>query len=474
MQTPAILIIDDDPDVTYALSRAARHLGYTADSAATIHDALQKATQQEFDAVFLDVQLPDGSGMDIITDIMNRPEHPELIIITGNGDPEAAELAIASGAWDYVEKGDSIHTIMDTLSNALEYRSDKLSSRKVRQIQALRRESIIGESSSITRSLEQVGKLADSDLNVLLTGETGTGKELFARALHNNSARRNGPFIVVDCAALPENLVETILFGHEKGTFTGAMQDKEGLILQANNGTLFLDEVGELPLSTQKAFLRVLQERTVRPLGSKKEIPCNFRLISATNQNLDAMQEAGTFRTDLAYRLCAGKITLPPLRERREDISLLIDHYMTLFFKKNCLNSKAFNPSVLTTLEEYDWPGNIRELVNTVEFMVSTSRNESRIFIKHLPPALRARLAKKRITPNDPAATGLPSNFSYEASDEELPTMQEHRNAVIEKAEHSYLTQLLSSTKGSIKQAVELSGLSQSRLYALLKKHRIK
>lgn len=474
MNTPAILIIDDDPDVTYALSRAARHLGYAADSAATIHDALQKATQKEFDAVFLDVQLPDGNGMDIITDIMDQPAHPELIIITGNGDPDAAELAISSGAWDYVEKGDSIHTIMDTLSNALEYRSDKLSSRKVRQIQALRRENIIGESSAITRSLEQVGKLADSDMNVLLSGETGTGKELFARALHNNSARSKGPFIVVDCAALPENLVETILFGHEKGTFTGALQDKEGLILQANNGTLFLDEIGELPLSTQKAFLRVLQERTVRPLGSKKEVPCNFRLISATNRDLDAMQEENTFRSDLAFRICSAKITLPPLRERREDISLLIDHYMTLFFKKNGLASKAFNPSVLTTLEDYDWPGNIRELVNAVEFMVSTSRNESRIFIKHLPPALRARLAKNRITSQESPKEGLPSNFSYEASDDGLPTMQEHRNAIIEKAEHSYLTQLLNSTKGSIKQAVELSGLSQSRLYALLKKHHIK
>ncbi|MCT4627391.1 sigma-54 dependent transcriptional regulator [Halodesulfovibrio sp.] len=474
MNTPAILIIDDDPDVTYALSRAARHLGYAADSAATIHDALQKTTAKEFDAVFLDVQLPDGSGMDIISDIMNQPAHPELIIITGNGDPEAAELAISSGAWDYVEKGDSIHVIMDTLSNALEYRSDKLSSRKVRQIQALRRENIIGESNSITRCLEQVGKLAESDMNVLLTGETGTGKELFARALHNNSPRHKGPFIVVDCAALPENLVETLLFGHEKGTFTGALHDKEGLILQANNGTLFLDEVGELPLSTQKAFLRVLQERTVRPLGSKKEIPCNFRLVSATNRDLDAMQQEHTFRTDLAFRLCSAKITLPPLRERREDIALLIDHYMTLFFKKNALASKAFNPSVLTTLEDYDWPGNVRELVNAVEFIVSTSRNESRIFIKHLPPALRARLAKNRITPSSSSDSKLSSNFSYEVSNEELPTMQEHRNAVIEKAEHSYLTQLLNSTKGSIKQAVELSGLSQSRLYALLKKHRIK
>jgi two-component system NtrC family response regulator len=273
---------------------------------------------------------------------------------------------------------------------------------------------------------------------------------------------------------LPENLVETLLFGHEKATFTGALHDKEGLILQANNGTLFLDEVGELPLSTQKAFLRVLQERTVRPLGSKKEIPCNFRLVSATNRDLDAMQQAHTFRTDLAFRLCSAKITLPPLRERREDIALLIDHYMTLFFKKNALASKAFNPSVLTTLEDYDWPGNVRELVNAVEFIVSTSRNESRIFIKHLPPALRARLAKNRITPSSSSDSKLSSNFSYEVSNEELPTMQEHRNAVIEKAEHSYLTQLLNSTKGSIKQAVELSGLSQSRLYALLKKHRIK
>jgi len=471
MHTPAILIIDDDPDVTYALSRAAQHLGYTADTAASINDALRKAAQQEFDAVFLDVQLPDGNGLDIITDIMGKPEQPELIIITGNGDPDAAELAISSGAWDYVEKGDSIHTIMDTLSNALEYRSDKLASRKVRQVQALRRENIIGKSTAISRSLDQVGKLADSDMSVLISGETGTGKELFARALHNNSSRCKTPFIVVDCAALPENLAESILFGHEKGAFTGATHDKEGLIQQANNGTLFLDEVGELPLSLQKNFLRALQERTIRPIGSKKEIPCNFRLISATNRDLEAMQQQGTFRSDLAFRLCPASITLPPLRERRKDIHLLIDHYMTIFFKKNSLESKPFNPSVRTTLQEYDWPGNVRELVNAVEFMVSTSRSESRIFIKHLPPALRARLAKNRITPQQ---RDLTTNFSYEVNNEALPTMQEHRNAVLEKAEQNYLSQLLSSTKGSIKHAVELSGLSQSRLYALLKKYRLK
>lgn len=474
MNTPAILIIDDDPDVTYALSRAAQQLGYAADSASTIHEALTKAGQKDFDAVFLDVQLPDGNGLDIIPDIMNQPANPELIIITGNGDPDGAELAISSGAWDYVEKGDSIHIIMDTLSGALEYRTDRISSRKVRQVQALHRENIIGESSAISRSLNQVAELADSNVNVLLTGETGTGKELFAKALHNNSSRKNEPFIVVDCAALPENLVETILFGHEKGTFTGAMHDKDGLIVQANNGTLFLDEVGELPPSIQKAFLRVLQERTVRPLGSKKEIPCNFRLISATNRDLQKMQENETFRSDLAFRICSASITLPPLRERKQDIPLLIEHYVATFFKKNGLSSKPFNANVLTALQEYDWPGNVRELVNTVEFMVSTSRNESRIFIKHLPSTMRARIARNKVTPQGTSAKEAPANFSYEANDDDLPTMQEHRNAVLEKAEHSYLTQLLSSTKGSVKKAVELSGLSQSRFYALLKKHSLK
>ena len=471
MNTPSILIIDDDQDLSYALSRATERLGCCSSSVGTIHDALEITAKQEFDAIFLDVQLPDGNGLDIISNLMSQPVKPELIIITGNGDPDGAELAISNGAWDYVEKGDSIHVIMKTLSNALEYRRDTFSYHKVRQVQCLHREDIIGESHAIMRSLQQVADLASSDVNILITGETGTGKELFARALHNNSPRKNEPFVVVDCASLPEHLVESILFGHKKGTFTGATQDKEGLVIQATNGTLFLDEVGELPLSVQKAFLRVLQERKIRPIGDTREIPCNFRLISATNRDIEAMQEDHTFRQDLAYRIRSAEISLPPLRERTEDIRMLIDHYATIFFKRQGCPSKPVCQNVLTALQEYDWPGNVRELVNTVEYMVSTSYHDSRIFIKHLPATFRSKLVRQRIAPQPEEYRG---SFSYEANDDALPTMQEHRTAVVEKAEQTYLTQLLSATKGSIKKAVDLSGLSQSRLYALLKKYDLK
>ena len=470
MDTPSVLIIDDDQDVTYALTRATQRLGYNAESAATVQRALALAAEKEFDAIFLDVLLPDGNGLDIIPDLMNTPAHPELIIITGNGDPDGAELAISNGAWDYIEKGDSLQGIMDTLSNALEYRKDKYSYRKVRQIQVLHRENIIGESRAIMHSLQQVAELSASDVSIFITGETGTGKELFAKALHNNSARKKDPFVVVDCAALPESLAESILFGHKKGAFTGAMQDSDGLILQANNGTLFLDEVGELPLAIQKTFLRVLQERTIRPVGSEKEIPCNFRLLSATNKNIDAMQEEGTFRADLAYRIRSAEISLPPLRERKQDILLLVDHYVSIFLKKQGCSSKAVCQKVITALQEYQWPGNVRELISTIEYIVSTSHHESRIFIKHLPPAFRAKIARQRIAPPQKE---YPANFSYEANDDALPTMQEHRTAIVEKAEIAYLTQLLNATKGSIKKAIGLSGLSQSRFYALLKKYNL-
>ncbi|SKA74810.1 sigma-54-dependent transcriptional regulator [Desulfobaculum bizertense] len=473
MNPQNVLILDDDGDMNYALCRVLQNAGYAAHAATTLGQGLEQVRKKNFDAVFLDVRLPDGNGLSIIPDIIGQPSHPEVIIITGNSDPDGAELAITSGAWDYIEKTDSMTEIIATLDRAMDYRRERLGTKKVRQVQSLRREHIVGESPQIVRTLERVAQCAPGDVSVLVTGETGTGKELCAKAIHNNSPQASGPFITVDCAALPEQIAESLLFGHARGTFTGAVRDTQGLLLQASGGTLFLDEVGELPLSVQKIFLRVLQERMVRPLGAKKEQPCDFRLVAATNRNLDEMISAGTFRPDLAFRIRGASVELPPLRNREGDVHLLVEHYMALVADRNGWDPKECGSDVIAALEEYDWPGNVRELVHAVEFAVTAARHESQIYLKHLPPELRAKIVRKRITP-DAEKGGLPKNFEYVADDESIPTMQEHRNKVVSQAEQGYLKHLLASTGGSIKRSVELSGLSQSRFYALLKKYKIK
>ena len=234
--------------------------------------------------VFLDVRMPDGDGLAMLPLIQAARSAPEIIIMTGFGNASGAELAITSGAWDYIEKGSSVKEITLSLVRALEYRKQKRSSNSTRNVVMLKRDAIIGISPAIKACLEQVAQAAECDASVLVTGETGSGKELFARAIHENSRRAPKPFVVVDCAALPDTLVESLLFGHEKGAFTGAEQSRSGLVAQANGGTLFLDEVGELPLSMQKAFLRVLQEHRFRPVGSHREVCSDFRLVAATNR----------------------------------------------------------------------------------------------------------------------------------------------------------------------------------------------
>ncbi|MDY6852188.1 MAG: sigma 54-interacting transcriptional regulator, partial [Thermodesulfobacteriota bacterium] len=277
-----VLIIDDDEMIVDLLSRMVGHMGHEALSALTLKEGLAKASSEPIDVVFLDVWMPDGNGLEMLPVIRETPSLPEVIIITGAGEAKGAELAIKSGAWDYIQKGTgTLESMMLPLNRALAYRKEKTTKRSPK---VLNRVGIVGESRLIRGCLELVSQAAGSETNVLITGETGTGKELFARAIHENSARAGKSLVVVDCTALPGSLVEGLLFGHEKGAFTGAEKAQEGLIAQADGGTLFLDEIGELPLLTQKAFLRVLQERRFRLLGGQKEIESDFRLVAATNR----------------------------------------------------------------------------------------------------------------------------------------------------------------------------------------------
>ena len=464
-----ILVIDDDESICYSLSRLIRRLGHEATSASTISDGLEKLPSKSFDLVFLDVRMPDGNGLDLLPRIQEICSRPEVIIMTGFGDPDGAELAIKSGAWDYIEKGASSKDILLSLTRAIEYRKEKLCGAHPGTVTVLEREGIIGAGPAIRSCLELVAQAAQSDAGVLVTGETGTGKELIAQAIHRNSARASRDFVVVDCAALPESLVESHLFGHDKGAFTGAEKSRPGLVLQAHGGTLFLDEVGELPLSLQKAFLRVLQEHRFRPLGSRREVESDFRLVAATNRDLDRMAQDGQFRSDLLFRLRSFVIELPPLRRHPEDIPDLVRHHVDRICRHGGLASKGLSPGFVETLAAYNWPGNVRELVNALDRAIAVARFEPTLYVKHLPTDIRARIARTQVGRDVPSVSEEAGKKAILPS--ELPVFRDYREAAIDQAEKQYLHELVSLCGRNIKEACRLSGLSQSRLYALMQKH---
>lgn len=461
-----ILIVDDDEMMCSTLTSLLERKGYKATAALTLGKALTLTQNGQFDIIFLDVKMPDGNGLDFLGQFEESPSRPEVIIMTGYGDPNGAELAIKSGAWDYIEKGFSIKEISLSLERALQYRQEKQDVEKHAKKVPLYREGIIGNSPQLKECLDLISKSAASDANVFIYGETGTGKELFARAIHDNSQRRNEPFVVVDCTSLPETLVESLLFGHEKGTFTGADQTKPGLVLQANRGTLFLDEVGELPLALQKAFLRVLQEHRFRPLGSHRELSSEFRLVAATNRDLDAMVSEGRFRSDLLYRIKSIIVELPPLRNRKGDIEELTTYFIELFCRRYNIPVKQFSPDFIDVLSHYGWPGNIRELVHTIDRTLAVARFDTTLYPKHLPTHIRAQVRRQQIEQQEPGTVALVSTG-------DLPSLQQYRETAIAQVERQYLLRLLDVSQSNISQACQISGLSQSRLYALLKKYQI-
>lgn len=462
-----VMIIDDDVIMCEMLSNMVHRMGHDASSAHTIKDGLKHIFSKGFDIVFLDIRMPDGSGLDVLPRIREIPSPPEVIIMTGYGDPDGAELAIKNGAWDYIEKPSSIKEMMLPFIRALQYREEKKARKPA---VALKWEGIIGSSPRMRQCFDILAQAANSEASVLITGETGTGKELFARAIHENSPRANRNFVVVDCTVLPKTLVESTLFGYEKGAFTGADKDQDGLVRQAHNGTLFLDEVGELPLVIQKAFLRVLQEHRFRPVGSKKEIESDFRLVAATNRNLDEMVEVRQvrhFRRDLLFRLQTFTIDLPPLREKKEDIRELVMYHMAKLSERYGIGTKGFAPEFLDSLIAYEWPGNVRELVNAVERALTMARHEPTLFPKHLPTHIRISLARAAVTKETPTVKEITNPSSP------LPTIKSFRESALQESERQYLEDLMSIAGSNIREACRISGLSRPRLYALMKKYRI-
>jgi two-component system NtrC family response regulator len=474
-----ILVVDDDPMIRNALVLQLTQLGHTVMVAETLADGMEMLSLAPFDIVFLDVNLPDGSGVDLLPVIRQAELAPEVIIITGEGSAQSAETAINSGAWDYLQKPLLKQEIDLQLTRALDYRTIKKNGCKP-ALTTLKRAKIIGSSPELNARLDLAAQCAGSDANVLISGETGTGKELFARVIHENSPVSGCAFVIVDCAALPEQLVESVLFGHVKGAFTGADCAREGLVKEADGGTLFLDEIGELPLSLQKKFLRVLQERRFKPVGSTQEKKSHFRLICATNRNLNKMVDEGHFRKDLLFRLRTFAIELPPLRTCRQDIRELVLYYIDRLCRHHGMENKGFVPEFAQALAAYDWPGNVRELISTLEKAILADREAPTLFPMHLPrnvrlDAIRSHIDEKRqASPESSHGAQPEERFSIPLRfTHPLPTLKQMRDQVTERLESIYLKQLMSHTQNDLNRISQLSGLSKPRIYALLKKYEI-
>lgn len=452
-----ILIVDDDKALGKMLSDRMIASGQRAEVALTLSEGLEKIVKTPFDVVFLDVKLPDGNGLEYLPRFKEAPSMPEVIIITGQGEADGAEKAIVSGAWSYIEKPYIIRELPLHLTRALQYRQEKM---KVVEIPvALKRSRIIGGSRSLSKCLDQVARAAACDVSVLITGATGTGKELFAKAIHENSHRADNNFVVVDCAALPETLIESILFGHIKGAFTSAEKEQDGLVRHAHGGTLFLDEVSEMPLSIQKTFLRLLQEHEYRPIGSSKHEHSDFRLVAATNKDLGECTRKGEFRDDLLFRLQAFTIELPLLKDRLEDIRDLVIYFIARLCERYGMETKGVAPDFIEALVAYDWPGNVRELYQTIEQVFISDFLGPTCFAIHLPEkfrVLRARAGFETRTVDD-------NNFTS------LPTWREYKDI----HEKNYIQKLRLVAEGNVSRACRISALSRTRLYQLLNKYEV-
>lgn len=466
-----ILIIDDDAQVCETLQSLVYRLGHDCVTALTLKDGLEQLYAADMDLVFLDVRLPDGNGLDALGRIRGRENPPDVIVLTGQGDPEGAELAIQGGVWDYLVKPSPVRQIKDTLNRALTYRQERRATEHCRTLDLTE---VIGESPVMRECYKRIAQASGSDSTVLVTGETGTGKELLARTIHRNSPRAARSFVVVDCASLTESLLESILFGHVKGAFTGAAREGIGLVKLADQGTLFLDEIGELPLSAQKTFLRVLQERRFRPVGSRHEQESDFRLICATNRDLEGMVRAGEFRQDLFYRINTIHVTLPPLRERESDIIPLARHHIDKLCRQRNISSKEMDPEFVEMLRQYDWPGNVRELFNTIEQAFVLSGSEKIVYAQHLPHTVRIRVAKSLLSQTknaDGLFAGEEKSGLHQGGEagDAMPTLKDFKA----KMEGEYLRKLVRTHGRDIQAMVRFSGLSRSHLYAMLKKHGI-
>lgn len=364
-----ILIIDDDRSLCQILSNTLEYVGYETEMAHDGKSALEKIKEKECDLVLVDLRLPDMSGMDVLKKIMEEGHNLQALMISGEGTIHTAVEATKIGAYDFLEKPLDSDRVLLTIKNALD--RNKLVQEKKLLLESVKEHyQMVGTSNEMQKIHELIRKAAATNSKVLIQGENGTGKELVARAIHNNSQRAGRPFIAVNCAAIPETLIESELFGHKKGAFTGAIADKPGRFQMAEGGTIFLDEIGDMSLMTQAKVLRTLEENIVEMVGGSKLVPVDVRVVAATNKDLQEEMKENNFREDLYFRLNVLNIKVPSLRDRKEDIPLLVDHYIAQFCNEHGVKLKKMSARAMTRLIQYAWPGNVRELKNFVEKMV--------------------------------------------------------------------------------------------------------
>jgi two-component system response regulator AtoC len=364
-----VLVVDDEENIRLVLRTLLKKQGYEVEVADGGEAALKALDSFDPDVILTDVRMPRMGGLDLLATLKAKQHPATVIVMSAYGNVDLAIEAIKAGAYDYVSKPFKPDEIVLALRKAEERETLRRENRALReQIQKDNQfESILAKSKEMLEIFRTIAKIADFKTTVLVTGESGTGKELVARAIHTRSSRKGQPFVAINCGAIPENLLESELFGHRKGAFTDASSDRRGLFEEATGGTLFLDEIGELPLNLQVKLLRVVQEETIRRLGDTKDVKVDVRLIAATHRDLTADVKAGRFREDLFYRIHVLSIHIPPLRERREDVNLLMDHFVTRNNARLGTNMRGLSPEVRRLLLEYAWPGNVRELENTIE-----------------------------------------------------------------------------------------------------------
>ena len=446
MKRVRILVVDDEPGIRQSLCGVLEDEGHEASAVASGEACLDELARQSYDLVLLDVWLPGIDGLETLARIQEIPfaDRPLVVMISGHGTIETAVRSTKLGAFDFLEKPLTIPKVSIVVKNATEHRRLELENQRLKD-STQSKYSIVGESVPMKALRQQLRLMAGTNGRVLIYGESGTGKELVAHAIHAFSLRSNEPFIEVNCAAIPEELIESELFGHRKGSFTGAIDDKTGKFQKADGGTLFLDEVGDMSLKTQAKVLRSLEEQRFEPVGASQFIQVDVRVIAATNKHLDEEIERGNFREDLFYRLNVIPFYVPALRDRREDIHLLADYFLREFTTAYGRKAKELTPEAYRVLADYHWPGNVRELRNLMERIVIMNP-QVRVDARHIPL--------------NPARRG-----AAERPADSFASLQEVR----ESAEREYILKKLEETGNNVSRAAELLGLERSNLYRKMK-----
>ena len=442
---PNLLVVDDETSIRQTLKSVLEDEGYAAWTAASGEAALEMLAKHSIDLVLLDIWLPHMDGLEALGKIRSMAEAPEVIMISGHGTIETAVRATKLGAYDFLEKPLSIDKTLALVRHALDSLRLRRENRELKK-QLTHNSVIVGDSIPMKALRQQIQLMAPTNGRVLIFGESGTGKELVAHAIHAQSLRKDEMFVGVNCAAIPEDLIESELFGHQKGSFPAATGDKEGTFQRANGGTLFLDEIGDMSLKTQSKVLRTLDEQRVTPVGGEEPLPVDVRVIASTNKDLEEEISIGNFREDLFYRLNVIPFSVPPLRERQEDVPLLAHHFMKEFATAYGRRSREITDDALDALMRYSWPGNVRELRNVIERIVIMNPTASRFERKHLPPLIYR-------------------DGSRRAAGAEFSTLHQARAAY----ERDYILKKLDEHHGNISRTAEVLGLERSHLYRKMK-----